>query len=512
MKTQCKPNGLISLALISAIGLVVLFGSGAPAWADIEDILYEKGTITKEEWLKIKADKEKTQAMPSGTGMAPASQGPRPPTPPVGGGNTEKAKTTDYLKGVDVGITVYADFTGATGTSFTGDPTKGVSNATANNNKGLASGFHFTRTYLNVRKYFDNGDHIRLTLDQMVNDVGGNSCPNANTSGGNCHEAAPFGLSGFAGTGRNNTFLKYVYYDHLFVPGLQMRFGMHQTPWIEYEEHRWTYRWLFPTMVDQQNLQTSADLGVSLLGKVLDNRLEYHVAFQEGEGYQNTPDGRGYAILGRVSVEPLDGIILSAFGHNERERNGIEGFNPQRLLGNIEFYDPTSDRFKLNAQMVWGDDGADIGKSFSKAINVPGTYNTSTDTAPVTYGGINGPTTSIPRFHQARGYEIWAWYRIPGFEKVRLHGRYYFMKPNKDTVAGDIQSYYAGISYDYSKNLSFSVDYTVLQETVLGSLTPAQALPGLSNFGSLTGNPCTSCGQYVNYNNQIVGLRALIQF
>lgn len=502
------------LLLVGIFGLALSIGLVGPAHADIEDILLEKGTITKEEWLKIKADKEKTQTMPSGSGMAPASKGPRPPTPPIGGGNTEKAKTTDYLKGVDVGITVYADFTGASGTSFTGEPTKGVSNATANNNRGLANGFHFTRTYLNVRKYFENGDHIRLTLDQMVNDVGGNSCNQvAGAPAGNCHEAAPFGLSGFAGTGRNNTFVKYVYYDHLFVPGLQMRFGMHQTPWIEYEEHRWTYRYLFPTMVDQQNFQTSSDLGVSLLGKVLDNRLEYHVAFQEGEGYQNTPDGRGYALLGRVSVEPLDGVILSVFGHNERERNGIEGFNPQRLLGNIEFYDPSSDRFKLNAQMVWGDDGADIGKSFSRAINVPGTYNTSaqvvSNTATV-LGSTAGPTTSIPRFHQARGYEFWAWYRIPGFEKVRLHGRYYFMKPNKDTVAGDIQSYYFGVSYDYSKNLAFSLDYTVLQETVLGSLTPAQALPGLPNVA--TSGACASCGQFVNYNNQIIGLRALIQF
>jgi hypothetical protein len=510
------------LLLVGIVSLVLSIGLVGPAHADIEDILLEKGTITKEDWLKIKADKEKAAPAPqtpSGFITPDRAKGPRPPTPPIGGGNTEKAKTTDYLKGLDVGLTVYTDFTGASGTSFTGDSTKGVSNATANNNKGLASGFHFTRTYLNVRKYFENGDHIRLTLDQMVNDVGGNSCSGQTTSGtpGNCHEAAPFGLAGFAGTGRNNTFVKYVYYDHLFVPGLQLRFGMHQTPWIEYEEHRWTYRYLFPIMVDQQNFQTSSDLGVSLLGKVLDNRVEYHVAFQEGEGYQNTADARGFALLGRVSVEPLDGVILSVFGHNERERNGIEGFNPQRLLGNIEIYDPTTGdhttgRFKVNAQAVWGDDGADIGKSFSKAINVPGTYNTDIAQGAVTLGGINGPTTSIPRFHQARGYELWAWYRIPGFEKVRVHGRYYFMKPNKDTVAGDIQSYYAGISYDYSKNLSFSVDYTILQETVLGSLTPAQALPGLSNFGTLTGNPCAACGQYVNYNNQIIGLRALVQF
>jgi len=511
MKTQFNRNGLIRLVLAGVIGFMFIIGSGAPAWADLEDVLLEKGTITKEDWLKIKADKEKAQAKPSESKTTSEGKSLRPPTPPIGGGNTEKAKTTDYLKGVDIGITTYFDFTGASGTSFTGNPQNGVSNATANNNKGLASGFHFTRSYLNVRKYFENGDHVRLTLDQMVNNVGGNSCPNANTSAGNCHEAAPFGLAGFAGTGRNNTFVKYLYYDHLIVPGMQLRIGMHQTPWIEYEESRWTYRYLFPTMVDQQNFQTSSDMGVSLLGKVLDNRLEYHFAFQEGEGYQNTADGRGFALLGRVSVEPVDGVIISAFGHNERERNGVEGFNPQRFLGNVEVYDPTSDRFKVNAQIVWADDGADIGKALfaaNKKINVPGTYNTGVgDTTAVTYGGVNGPTTGIPRFHQALGGEIWTWYRIPGFEKVRLHGRYYLMKPNKDTPAGGIQSYYAGISYDYSKNLAFSFDYTILQETVLGSGTVVN-----QSISSSTGGACTTCGEFVNYNNQIIGLRAIVTF
>ena len=300
MKTQFKPNGLTRLALVSVIGLVFLIGSGAPAWADLEDVLMEKGTITKEEWLKIKAEKEKMKAQQEAKGLEyRVSELP-------------KSESFAALKGVEIGVVVYLNATYATGTSFTGDPTKGVGNATANNNKGLASGFHFARTYLNVRKYFDNGDHFRLTLDQVVNDVGGNSCtrtPNTG-AGGVCTEAAPFGLSGFGGNGRNNTFVKYVYYEHVFMPGVQLRFGMHQTPWIEYEEHRWTYRYLFPIMVDQQNFQTSSDLGFSLLGKVWGDRLEYHISFQEGEGYQNTPDGRGYAVLARVSVEPIKGVIF----------------------------------------------------------------------------------------------------------------------------------------------------------------------------------------------------------
>src|SRR5207302_1109636 len=200
MKTQCHPNGLIRLALIGVIGLAFLIGSGAPAWADLEDVLLEKGTITKEEWLKIKAEKEKLKAQQEAKGLEyRVSELP-------------KSESFAALKGVEIGVVLYLNATYATGTSFTGDATKGVSNATANNNKGLASGFHFARTYLNVRKYFENGDHIRLTLDQMLNDVGGNSCPNANTDAGKCNEAAPFGFAGFGGTGRNNTFVKYAYY------------------------------------------------------------------------------------------------------------------------------------------------------------------------------------------------------------------------------------------------------------------------------------------------------------
>src|SRR2546427_6678985 len=79
--------------------------------------------------------------------------------------------------------------------------------------------------------------------------------------------------------------------------------------------------------------------------------------------------------LGRVSIEPFPGVIVSGFYHNERERNGIEGFNPQRVLGNVEVYDPQADRFKVNAQAVWADDGADVGKTFGPPIKVPGTYN-----------------------------------------------------------------------------------------------------------------------------------------
>src|SRR5213592_2223174 len=468
--------------IMGVVGLAVALTVGS-ARAAVEDVLLEKGTITKEDWLKIKAEK-RNETVPN------------------------------LLKGIELKATFYFDYTYATGDSFTGDlANKGINNPTANNNRGLATGFHFTRTYLTLIKRFDEGHHFRLTLDQMVNNVGGgNSCPNMNSSGGNCHEAAPFGLSGFAGTGRNTVFVQYAYYNHVALPGLEVRVGQHQTPWIEYEEHRWTYRFRGPVMVDEQNFQTSSDLGVSFLGKVLNNMVDYHIALQSGEGYQNTQDGRGLAALGRVSIEPFPGVIVSGFYHNERERNGIEGFNPQRVLGNVEVYDPQADRFKVNAQMVWADDGANIINSLGPGIFVPGTYNGNTAT-PAMYGARNGPSTSIPRFHQARGYEFWGYYRIPMIEKMRLFSRYYFMKPNTDTTAGDIQSILFGISYDFTKYFSVALDYTLLKETVLGSGTTVGGQVISTSSAANGGGPtCTTCGRTVDYDNQIFGVRVLVAF
>src|SRR2546428_8768651 len=207
------------ITIMGIVGLAVALTVGS-ARAAVEDVLLEKGTITKEDWLKIKAEKEREVAQ---TSPAPTSTVP------------------NLMKWIELKATFYFDYTYATGDSFTGDvANKGINNPTANNNRGLATGFHLTRTYLTLIKRFDEGHHFRLTLDQMVNNVGGNSCPNTSSSAGNCHEAAPFGLSGVSGTGRHTVFVKYAYYNHVVLPGLEVRGGQHPTPWIEDEEHRWT--------------------------------------------------------------------------------------------------------------------------------------------------------------------------------------------------------------------------------------------------------------------------------
>ena len=46
-----------TIACVIGLGLII---QANIAQAGLEDILYEKGQLTKEEWIKAKADKEKT--------------------------------------------------------------------------------------------------------------------------------------------------------------------------------------------------------------------------------------------------------------------------------------------------------------------------------------------------------------------------------------------------------------------------------------------------------------------
>ena len=65
---------------IAIISVAIMLAAG-PVYAGLEDILYEKGQITKEEWLKAKADQEKDL--------------PKPAPPPAAG-------TSSFLKGIEV--------------------------------------------------------------------------------------------------------------------------------------------------------------------------------------------------------------------------------------------------------------------------------------------------------------------------------------------------------------------------------------------------------------------------
>lgn len=401
------------------------------------------------------------------------------------------AKAADLGNGFTLSNVTYLDFTNATGDHF--DPSNpnnlctGVPcalGALADKNKGQADGFHFTRVYLTLKKQISDDLMVRITTDQMTVRPDGT------------HEGTPFGLSGFAGDGRGNIFIKYAYGEYSVNPNLKVRLGLSMTPWIDEAENRWTLRFLRPTYWDEQGALISSDLGVAVLGSAFDKMITYHLMVSNGEGYQNNAvNGQGDAVQGRVDLN-LGGFTLSAFGLTGSAMGdpncnaalgspygsttnatcgattpNVSGWNEDREIFYIQYADPM---FRISAEYMMANDevtGDGVGKL---AVGTSPTLGTS---------------TGYPRFNQGRGMGAWAWTKIPGFESARLFGRYYAMTPNSTTDAGKMTEINAGIAYEVTSGLTIALDDTMITQTLM-----------------------TTAPTTVDFSDSIIGLRAQLSF
>lgn len=375
----------------------------------------------------------------------------------------------DLGEGLSISSLVFMNFTQASGDLVDTSPDKDISTSDAKKNLGLANGFHSTRIYLTLQKEISSQLLIRITTDQMTLRPDGNS------------EATPFGLSGFAGSGRGNLFIKFAYAEYKLPPALTLRVGLSMTPWIPTEEGRWTLRFLRPTFWDEQGVLTSSDMGIAAVGSVFNNLIGYHLMFSNGEGYQNNDiDGRGYAGQGRIDLNLIPGLTLSAFGYAETVHKGVSGWNPTR---EIFFAMYTHNLFRIAAQYMLADDNA-TGSAPVEVMTTPGSAATPSNPS--------GPRTGtgVRRLDQAKGYGSWAWIKIPGMEATRIFGRFYTIKPNTNTDAGKTTEINVGISYDISKELIVAVDDTLLNQKMLR----------------------TSDGSIETFKDNIVGIRAQLTF
>ncbi len=366
----------------------------------------------------------------------------------------------DLGGGLTISNVTYMDFTLPRGDSFEAD-TPGLSSDQANTNLGRTQGFHFTRVYLNFIKQFEEKPLvIRITTDQMT------FLPNGDSQG------TPLGLTGFGGAGRGELFIKFAYAQYTFTPAAVLRVGLQQTPWLDWFETRYTYRFLGPTFTDTQGLLTSSDMGVGLLGSIPGGWLQYQVLFSNGEGYQNNSiDGRGFMGSGRINAN-FGPLTLAVFGATGRSQNGNSAYDPKREIVAV-IYSNTA--LSLGADYLLADDT-------HRGVEVMTTYDST--------AGSAGPKTSGRRFQSARGYHVWGFVRIPPVEPARLYADFYRMKPNDDTDAGTWDQLRFGASYDLGPGLVVALDQTFHRVDLLD----------------------TNTGRIDALKNQATSLRAMLTF
>jgi hypothetical protein len=86
-------------------------------------------------------------------------------------------------------------------------------------------------------------------------------------------------------------------------------FGMHETPWLTFEQSINRYRVQGPMFAERENLiPGETDLGVSV--RATGERTEVHVGVYNGEGYGRQELDKYKSVQGRVTVRPLDSDSL----------------------------------------------------------------------------------------------------------------------------------------------------------------------------------------------------------
>ena len=180
------------------------------------------------------------------------------------------------------------------------------------------SAFNVSRAYINV-----TGNLNRLIAYRITPDV-------ARESG-----------SGSSLTGSLTFRLKYAFgqfnLDDWTTKGSWVRFGLQQTPFIDYNEGIYRYRFQGPTFEDREGLFPSSDFGLSAHWTFPAGRGDVHAGLYNGEGYNKAETNNEKAFHIRGSVRAFKGLRVTGYAI---EDHYAAGAIRQRYVGQITFEHP----------------------------------------------------------------------------------------------------------------------------------------------------------------------------
>lgn len=219
---------------------------------------------------------------------------------------------------VSVGVTIFADYT------YQDVPTV----TDAGGNVIHKNSFNLTRTYINITGSFSHWFSFRVTPDIKAENGTGTSL-----------------------TGNQTIRLKYGYgqvnFDDFAPKGSWFRFGLQQTPWIDYLEGVYRYRFQGTIFADAEGFLTSSDYGASARVAFPQNYGDVHVGFYNGDGYQSQNDVNGVnnekAFQGRLSIRPAPavpvakGLRVTGFYDSDHY---LPNAKRERAIGSLTFEHP----------------------------------------------------------------------------------------------------------------------------------------------------------------------------
>jgi hypothetical protein len=99
--------------------------------------------------------------------------------------------------------------------------------------------------------------------------------------------------------------LEYASLDAKVSDGVSIMFGMHETPWLTFEESVNRYRVIGPMFSERLGLIPGpTDVGASV--KMTNGRTEAHVGVYNGEGYGQAEQDKYKSLEGRITLRPFE--------------------------------------------------------------------------------------------------------------------------------------------------------------------------------------------------------------
>jgi hypothetical protein len=404
---------------------------------------------------------------------------------------------TDYLNNFRdrfrVGTLVYASYKMYTHTGF--GPSQFDNNQWPGPGNNLYNTFDIDRAYLNFYYFPTDGWSLRLTPD--VYKTYGAATPTANSRSSAVS-------SNLAGDLSYRIKFAYLQYDKLLdwagdaTKGTAIQFGAIPNPFIQWEEHLDTFRYVTSTPWNYLGL-TSAQLGVSISGPIRHNDLTYvdygFGAFTNAKYYQVEETDTKQA-MARLTLYPfgsawnyqglgLTGFYDYGYNNNSPDMGSVNtGFGPNSsAFGHVAsahldrwalLLHYTAEQWGLAAEYDQGHNsfpGANLfsGNGPSVFFTPPATASTAGGTTSpysVQYYNFSALTAALLGNSRTvqQGFDVFGHLHIPE-TPFRLIGLFQFFQPNThvDHDPLDFYRYMVGVEWQINEFVRLAIETQNLQ-------------------------------------------------
>ncbi len=320
---------------------------------------------------------------------------------------------------IGVGVTIFADYT------YNGAPTIKDADGNAVNK----SEFEIRRAYINVTGQLNHLVSFRITPD-----VASRFATSTSVN-------LPSGSSAVASTNYDGSLtfrLKYAFGqlnldEPLKSHGSWIRLGQQQTPYVDFMEGIYRYRFQGTIFAERIGYLSSSDVGLSGHYNLPGNYGDVHVGYYNGDTYSKAEanDQKAFQIRGTVRPLPrqkvLKGWRLTAFYDHD---SPVENGNRERFVGNTTF----EHRYvNLGVDYVSGKDRTSVSKAEVESDGW------SVWATPRTTLGIEG-LFRYDDFRPDKG--------VDARQKRTLVGVAYWLKLPKPGLAAAILADYEQVKYD----------------------------------------------------------------